>query len=235
MGIVHRLWLGPNEMPEKYKIYGQRWALLNPYWMVIDWTEKDISRIQWRNQAVIDDIRKRGGNSVEAAVQIADVLGYEIVHMFGGLYVNVDIEPIRDIEYMRSHFEISPAAAYAGREDTTTSRIVNAVLGGPAGHPFWNYVINQLGPRYQQHPGADMVATTGPALLTDCVYGWQDEFAPFKILTQRAFNSVHWKEIPYGEDASGRWTDDPDIIGIHHWGHRRDGRSNTVGQAGRAT
>lgn len=225
--IIHRLWLGPVEMPDAYVAYGKKWQELNPGAVIMEWrTVPD----NLRNQDVVDDIRRRGGDSIEAAVQIADVVGYELVYEYGGIYVNADIEPVRSLDYMYNFYEIPEDAAFAGYEDVHSNRIVNSVLGSPKKHPFWAYVIAALPDRYWQDPQAEMVETTGPALLTDCVARWNvGRKLDVKVLPFNAFNQVHWSRIPAGENADERWADSPEIIGIHHWGHRRDGRSNYVG------
>lgn len=230
--MIHRLWLGPNQIPDEYIAYGLKWQELNPDWQVIDWDQQQLSFITLRNQHVISDIWKRGGKSIEAAVQVADVVGYELIYHYGGIYVNVDIEPIRSLDYMFDYYSLSNNDVYAGREDWNTPRIVNAVLGGPLKHPFWEYVIKQLAPRYFANPEAEMVETTGPALLTDCVNEWNNCFfddAKVRVLDHKAFNLVHWSRIPLGENADEKWIDSEEVVGVHHWGHRKTGRTNIVG------
>lgn len=229
--LIHRLWLGPNPMPDAYVAYGKKWQELNPGAVVMEWlTVPD----NLRNQAVVDDIRSRGGNSIEASVQIADVVGYELVYEYGGVYVNADIEPTRSIDYMFDFYNLNYEDAFAGYEDVHNDRIVNSVLGSvQTKHPFWNFVLDQLPERYWQDPQAEMVMTTGPELLTNCVREWNysgnSSGTDVKILPFNAFNQVHWSRIPLGGNADGRWIDSPGIVGIHHWHHRKDGRTNYVG------
>lgn len=230
MTDIHRMWLGPDKMPEAYGVYYNKWSLLNPKDYVIE-NYGGILEQTWKNQDVIDDIISRCSKfTAEAATQIADIVSYELIYKYGGIYVNVDIEPIRSLNYLFDYYKIPNDVAWAVKEDNTTTRIVNAVLGGPKEHPFWKFVIEQLPYRYWKNPLAEMVETTGPALLTDCVTFWrrymhQDNFM---VLPYESFNSVHWGEIPQGQDASDLWKDAPGIIGIHHWGHRLTGRTNLV-------
>jgi hypothetical protein len=107
---------------------------------------------------------------------------------------------------------------------------VNAVLGGPKHHEFWKFVIDELPKRYFANPEAEMVMTTGPALLTDCAIEWQRYMkrTDFVVLPTESFNSVHWSKISTGSDATELWKDQEGIVGIHHWGHKRSGRGNIV-------
>ncbi len=234
--IISRLWLGPKEMPEKYIEYGKKWQELNPDWEVIEWTPQNLSDGEMFNTDVLVDIHSRGGpDSIEAAVQKADVIGYNLIWEYGGIYLNVDIEPVRPLSYMFDYYGIDPLQAYASREDWNTPRIVNAVLGGPPKHPFWKYVIEKLPEYYWRDPQAEMVETTGPVLLTDCANMWNKDMnfsndLPLKVMPHKAFNLAHWSRIPLGSNADGRWVDSEEVIAIHHWGHKLTGRTNIVGK-----
>lgn len=239
MKYVHRIWLGPKPMPERYVEYGRRWQELNPDWTVCLWTEQDllpgrdgarnVSEVLRRYDVIEDLVRRDGGRcGEELYVQMADVFAYELIHLFGGIVVNVDIEPVRPMAYLLEYYQLGDTA-YAALEDG--NRIVNAVLGGPAGHPLFARVLNDMRDRYFASPGAEMVDTTGPALLTDVVRSWQGN--DVTVLPVWSFNSVHWAEIPEGGTADGLWCPRDGVVGIHHWGHRESGRSNTVETATR--
>jgi mannosyltransferase OCH1-like enzyme len=130
MTNVHRVWLGPDRMPEEYTAYMCKWSELNPKDEIIDYynilIDYDKKNNNWINISVIDDILARvdGKMTIEAAVQIADVVGYELIYNFGGLYVNCDIEPIRSIEYMYDYYQIPDNAAFAVKEDMTTTYVL---------------------------------------------------------------------------------------------------------------
>lgn len=159
--------------------------------------------------------------------------GYQVIYQHGGVYVNVDIEPVRSMGYLLEHYRVGHRA-YAPYEDEG-SLVVNAVLGGPEGHPFWERINEILPQRYWDMPGAEMNQVTGPHLLTELASSWNrnrsgdDEFV---ALAQESFNQVHWSQIPLGEDATGLGQDSPGVIGTHHWGHKKAGRTvMTVGRA----
>lgn len=222
--IIHRLWLGPRPMPPRYVEFGKRWKDLNPDWQVKDWSYEDLHGVL-QNQAVIDDLIRRdaGRQGIELYVQMADVMAYEIIWRFGGLYANVDIQPVRP---MQALFDIHYVGgdAYAPFEDEG-SLVVNAVMGGPPNHHFWQRVVDTLPERYWANPTGEMNQTTGPVHLTNC---WRQFPEGFKPLSQTSFNPVHWKQIPVGEDADGKYILGPETIGVHHWGHKKDKRTNYV-------
>lgn len=235
MKVIHRIWLGPRPMPERYEEYGKRWQLLNPGWVVQEWGEFALlgpDAVERRRESfpeiqdVLDDIiaRDAGKHGEECYVQLADVLAYELIYLYGGIVVNVDIEPIRPMEYLFEYYGIPESGAYAPLEDH--ERIVNAVLGGPRRHPLYRKILDDLPTRYFASPQAEMVLTTGPQLLTDSIRALSNEC--IVILPTRSFNCVHWSQIAHGEQADGLWKPADGVVGVHHWGHRKTGRSNVV-------
>lgn len=226
MKVIHRLWLGPTVMPDKYLLYGQMWRELNPDWIVHDWTEDELPPLL--NREVYDYIGTHHGeehlNPVSVATQRADVVAYELIWRYGGLYVNCDIQPIRPLDVILARVGDS---AYACYEDDQF--LVNAAIGGPARHPFWARCIEELPSRFWANPRGQMNEVTGPHLLTSVYRTWDGPgFVP---LPRETFNPIHFHEIPLGGDADGLFTATslPDVtVGVHHWGHRMTGRPNKV-------
>lgn len=241
--VISRIWLGPDPMPEEYTQYGARWIELNPECTLYDFNIADLNEglslgVLSCNDVILDILERIGVDwssyieahqlTVEAAVQLADIISYDLIHNSGGLYLNCDMEPLRSLDYLFDYYQIPNDAAWAAREDNTTARIVNAALGGPPQHPFWQYVIDELPKRYFANPTVEMVLSTGPGLLTDCVQQWRALGNDFMTLPTKSFNPIHWKDIPWG--SSGIEITDPPagVVSNHRWAHRRTGRSNLV-------
>lgn len=223
---IHRFWAG-KAMPEIYSRFADIWLDLNPGWRIIDWDEASTVDLGLFPdlQPVIDDLYRRDGGrrGIELFVQLADVIGYALVREYGGVYVNCDIQPVQPLPEL-------PDKAWASYENNEDGRIVNAAIGarGPR-DPFWESLLEALPGRYFANPTAEMVETTGPALLTDHARAHPDQIHVYPVET---FNPVHWKQIQPGGDASWwadgiNWIGTP-TIGVHHWGHKKDGRTNVV-------
>lgn len=220
--VIHRYWSGPNEMPEAYKEYGQKWEDLNPGWVVLDHGEEIIQL--WPDLAdVFNHLYERdaGNDSIELHVQVADVVGYALIREFGGVYVNCDMEPLRPIEE-RLPGDM-PWASYENHEDF---RIVNAAIGASQPHNgFWEDLLRGLPARYFSNPYDEMVMSTGPGYLTDFN---REKYPPkLYVFDKNVFNSVHWKQIDAGGDATG-FEYPENAIAVHHWGHKKDGRTNLI-------
>lgn len=216
---IHRLWLG-SPMPDRYRDYGRRWQELNPGWELHDWTAEDLPRLA--NQDIYDEL-EHGAVApipvpphVAIATQRADVAGYELVHMFGGVYVNCDMEPLRPLD---GHL---PDTAWAAYEDDLF--LNNGAIGAPApGNPFWRAVIDELPRRFIRMAGQPFNKVTGPYLLTD-VYKrgcWDGSFTP---LRRDLFHYASYSQVPLGGDASPfrEAAHAAGAVALHMWGHRKD-------------
>lgn len=219
--IIHRYWAGPRDIPQKYVEFGEKWEDLNPGWIVMDHGEEVIQL--WPDLAdVFNHLYERdaGRDGIELHVQVADVVGYALIREFGGIYVNCDMEPIA--HNIESHL---PNMAWASYENEEDWRIVNAAIGAPrAGNQFWTDLLAELPSNYFKNPYDEMVMTTGPGFLTEFAKDRRNELYVFP---KWSFNSVHWKEIEAGGDASDKLVH-PMAIAVHHWGHKKDHRSNII-------
>lgn len=230
---IHRVWLGPDPMPDAYREYGDRWAAMNPDWVLTDWTESAL-RLSWGDQMPCPEIWDRLATEAKApvpmrhevavATQRADILGYFLVYRYGGIYLNCDLEPLKPLsELPVSDFN---RYAWAGREDDVF--LNNGAIGGPRGHAFWKAVLDRLPVRYNRlfKQGAPMNQTTGPHLLTNVFDSWRlsPEFpnAPVEALPKHIFHFASYMQVPPGGDASA-YRDEAikaGAVALHHWGHR---------------
>lgn len=202
---VHRIWFGPHPMPDEYKAYREKWESFG--YEVTDWTENDLPVL--RNRDVYDDPNigaSTGGGIAELGVwvQRADVVSYELIWRYGGIYANTDIEPLRPFDDL-----LDGVSAFAGIEQEHF--LGNAVMGCEAGHPFFDRVIEVLPGRYFSMVGVPMNGTTGPHLLT-AVASERDDLTVFPAET---FYPYLYSEMDreHGEH--------PDAYTAHHWGHTR--------------
>jgi inositol phosphorylceramide mannosyltransferase catalytic subunit len=224
--LIHRMWLGPRPMPARFRAYGQAWRDLNPECEVTDWSWHNLPA-DLANGDVLDDLRRRctRGDSIELATALADVICYDLVFRFGGVYLNCDIEPVRPLPG-----QMTDGAPWASMEDQV--HVVNAAFGGAAGSEPWRLVVEELLPaRYWRLRAAgeeEMNQLTGPHLLGELL-----AVAPgcLRVFARETFCPLHFLQIPEGGTAEGLWAPGhlpPGTVGVHHWDHRRTGRSNVV-------
>ena len=217
--IFHRIWFGGRPRPVRYDDYWQEWQRLHPDWEFYTWTEENLPELA--NQAIYDDLpewaRSCGvqmSHERALAVQRADVVAYELVNRFGGVYLNCDMVPLKPFDDLLEH------SAFLGMEDNYF--VCNAVMGGEPDHPLYRDVIRLLPQNYAVHKTDGMEVATGPQHLTRV---WRAGLNMYDVtvMPQSAFYPVHHGEVPYGTTEFGSFMDKAialDSYACHMWGHR---------------
>ena len=155
--IIHQIWIGPNPRPAKLMA---TFRDKHPDFEYILWTEEEIVRrgFKLENQAAYDSMEQWCGK--------ADILRWEILYRYGGIYQDADsvcLEPFDDI-LLSTH-----AFAGYGNEVAREGLVAVGTMGFPAGHPLCKAAMNYIKKSsiYFAHPNLLVWATTGPGLLTD--------------------------------------------------------------------
>lgn len=86
---IHYCWFGGNEKPEMVLKCIDSWKKYFPGWEIIEWSEKnyDINKCQY----VIDAYR------LEKWAFVSDYVRFDVLNQFGGIYLDVDVEFIKEI------------------------------------------------------------------------------------------------------------------------------------------
>jgi hypothetical protein len=186
--VVHRVWLGDDSMPVEQEAFGRTWARLNPGWEVRLWTDSDVPGLL-SDPASFARARSHSERS--------DVLRYEILKQFGGVYADTDVECLRPLAPL-----IGDAGAFAGYE--APGRLGTALLGATAGHPLMIRAVEMI--RHTVGLGVHP-ASTGPVFFTAVARDFPD--------LVRFAREVFY---PYGYDEPSRRHDRfPDAYAVHHW------------------
>lgn len=186
--------------------YGKSWEKYG--YTVRLWTEQNLPPL--RNQRVYDLLAEKiistgcGVPELGLWVQRADVVSYELIWRYGGIYANCDMECLQSLDPILEDVE-----AFAGWE--TDGVLSNALMGCTPEHPFFDAVIDELPRRMDRMPLAVMSEQTGPHLLTAAHQARDD----LTVFPQAFF-------CPYGYGEMDReWDVHPDAYTSHHWGHTR--------------
>jgi mannosyltransferase OCH1-like enzyme len=89
--IFHQIWINQKEpeLPEKFRTYRDGWIALHPDWEYKLWNLDNLDFTPRRMDLV---------NSSQNYAQMADVLRYEILLKYGGVYLDTDFECLRNID-----------------------------------------------------------------------------------------------------------------------------------------
>lgn len=140
------------------------WRALNPDFAYPLWDASEIDRFGLRNRSVYDRYLREG--ILDGA---ADVARVEILHRFGGIYVDADSEavrPLKDADWLDARFF---AVAEPGDDEPIVS---NAFMGSEPGHPVLDAYVDEIAGVADLRP---MWRLTGPGALTEVLRSRRDE------------------------------------------------------------
>jgi len=149
-------------MPAEFARFGERWPALHPSWEHRLWTEANLPEDVERPE-VLDR------NRIPA--ERADVLRYELLWRYGGVYVDADMEPLRPLDELLDGDDFFIGELKPGR-------INNAVIGAAAGHPILRTAMREA--RFMVYddprraPVDEIKVSTGPLFLAGVVQRFPD-------------------------------------------------------------
>lgn len=193
--IIHQIWVGPEKPP---KFLGS-WKEKHPDWDYIAWNVSTIEEyLPIKNQHLFDDYAnsKEFGN----LSGLCDILRYEILYDFGGVYIDADIECLRPLEggFLNSNFFVS----YVNERIEKT--LSNAVIGCTKNHPIMYNLINELN-QYDKVEGTPNIFS-GSLKLTKIIN--ESDIDVIK-LPAYYFHPVHYSGAEYKGDFKP--------FGNHRW------------------
>ena len=150
--IIHQLWIGPKQQPSNLM---KTWEDKHPEFEYIKWTESEIKKRQMRFecQRSIDLMTEWNGK--------ADIMRWEILHKYGGVFIDADsicIEPIDDILLSK------PCFSGYEQEKLRPGLIATGTMGFPPKHDLVKGAIDFI---KKNDIHKDMAwKTVGPGLIT---------------------------------------------------------------------
>jgi hypothetical protein len=168
--IVHQIW-ETKQIPEKWKACVESWREHHPGWDYKLWTAED-------RESFIADIHPDflgTYHSYSFAIQRADAARYSILHTYGGVYADLDLECLQPIDDLVDGWSFVLGAEPAEHCLRHKVRLVgNAFIASAGGHPFLAHVIQDLKERDPRNTTcADVMGSTGPLLLTSLLPSYQ--------------------------------------------------------------
>lgn len=92
--IIHQIWWqGHDQVPAKYRNYCKKWKELNPDFQYICWDVNSAQRLFSKHFPALKSFLVR----LSHIVQKVDLAKYAILYVYGGTYVDMDMEPKRPL------------------------------------------------------------------------------------------------------------------------------------------
>ena len=149
--IVHQMWK-TEYVPFQMKAWVSKWRVTNPDWMYVFWTDAS-------SRAFVAKYFKpllKTYDGLEFGVQKADMFRYIVLYAFGGVYADVDVEPLKSLDPIRdrapcilsqepnAHHQILNYRKFGARAELNHTLACNAFMACRPGHPFFFYLLSRV-------------------------------------------------------------------------------------------
>jgi mannosyltransferase OCH1-like enzyme len=183
--IIHQIWLG--DQARRPATWMASWRTQHPDWEYRLWTEAELFDLECAGQfAALPHFAGK-----------ADIARYEILHRYGGIYLDADSECVRPLpEHLRENLGF---AAWEN-EYVRPGLVANGVIGARAGCTLMTTLIvaiKRMNPaNLRSLPYTEVWRTTGPGLFSA---GIQGRLGAAPATQYRIYPSAHF----YPEHFSG--------------------------------
>ena len=208
--IIHQIWVGSKPLPDKYRKLMASWIKHHPGWQYNLWTNKDVEGLKLHNHALYKSTRD--------PIEKANILRYELLYKYGGLYVDIDTKCLKSFSALRERYNF-----YTGICSTDCTAILNnGVIASTPGHPIMQHCIETI---IDDWPGATRFERTGVHDFTRCFFDKLFETPGVTIALPATYFYPLSKYSHYSlASASIR----PESFSIHYWATVYNARKYTM-------
>lgn len=135
--ILHQFWHG-GPIPEKYKQLTELWKNLHPDWNIMLWDEKAVAEFGLANKWMYENMHNPSAKS--------DVVRYEVVYSYGGVYVDTDFLPCQNFDkllYLDLFCGI--VGSYDGTLKVAETSLAPSIFGASQGNQILEKIILKIG------------------------------------------------------------------------------------------
>ena len=151
--VFHRVWVGSNPIPDEFAAYGETWERLHPDWEMRQWTEDNLPEL----------LRPEGADPRRDPTERSDLLRYELLRRFGGVYVDMDFECLKPIDELVEDVDFFVGYIVSNEfGEQAKRRVGSAIIGAEPAHPILERAIHEARPRSDSTYDKE---ATGPLFL----------------------------------------------------------------------
>ena len=200
--IIHLIWVGPLDPPPIFKKCIQSIKEVLPDWECRIWTDADIPGLRLQNQEFYDEETCYGAK--------ADILRYELLYRFGGVYLDVDFVLRKPLDVLHHAYEFYTSMMPGNSYDT----IANGVIGCQQGHPIIKACVDGIKDhRHHDH----ILHRTGPYYFQNIFYGVMKEHPYDRVvaLPKSFFLPFDYEFLSLTEEKAQQIKEE--TLAIHYW------------------
>jgi len=172
--IIHQMWK-TKKVHRVFSEYIKSWIRLHPFWEYRFWTDKS-------GEGFIKNVYPWFWDTFQdfSGIQRSDALRYFILHQYGGVYADLDVEAVVPLDLILNQtLTLSQEPlAHAVILENRDRQVCNAFMASPPSHPFWPFVHAYMRDHQVRN---DPVGSTGPRMLDSALDAYRDPNISKKI------------------------------------------------------
>jgi mannosyltransferase OCH1-like enzyme len=171
--IIHQSWKN-HEVPNRFKRWQKQWWTMHPRWDYHLWTDEDNRELVKQHYPWFLGTY----DALPMGIMRADSVRYMYMHHFGGLYADLDMEPLRSTEELLATMNFTNSKnnallAYMGTNFKFEHNVPNAWMISTPNHPFWLFCLTKIIELLSQ--GVDSAEDlTGPVMLYKAITDYNE-------------------------------------------------------------
>lgn len=203
--IAHFIWLGTNELPGYAQQFVDKFVALHPEWLVLLWRDQDVEDTELVDQKVTEKIK-----SCAVFAMKADVLRYYLLWRFGGVYLDIDMEPVHCLTPLIGFLNLlNVSLAVSHESDFDLQAYTNAAIISQSQDLAMKYTSEFA---LESDPAKPANIATGPYCLGKGIREAAKDDWRYVFLPTNFFYPVYFrKKRILGDDER------EDVYCIHHW------------------
>jgi mannosyltransferase OCH1-like enzyme len=141
--IFHQIWLGDTPRSRSFVWWHEAWKALHPTWEMRLWQQSGDDAVEAGDFKFISNHPEMLARACHLS-QRSNILRYELIERFGGVYMDIDMEPLRSIEPLIDG--VSAFTSYMGMfgSGKPPTRLGCALFGAVPGHRWVHDLVSQM-------------------------------------------------------------------------------------------
>lgn len=157
--VLHQFWHG-GPLPEKYKQLTDMWRAMHPDWEYVLWNEEKVAQFGLTNKWMYENMKNPSAKS--------DVVRYEVVYAYGGVYVDTDFLPCKNLnELLYLDLFCGIVGSYDNSLKEAETCIAPSIFGASQGNKILEKIITKVGQQKTVPRSIPEIMTiTGPEMFS---------------------------------------------------------------------
>lgn len=220
--IVHQTYKN-STLPPRLQAYRNSWKKALPKWEHWMWLDEDNRNLVKEHYPWFLETY----DSYDQNIKRVDASRLFMMHRYGGIYADTDIEVVHNPERMfgqphdlmffaQSPIKCGPLAkVQVPQTEATVGVIPNALMASVPGHPFWIYLAMKL---VRARKEELVMWATGPSRLTETLAAYQVDYPHAKVAL---YSKDYWAPFKWGDNGCESTEECkalfPEAYLISHW------------------